>query len=95
MQGSASLAEDARQPPYLCPVDLAKLKHAVSLKKEKKKKDKEEHNGEEWVEGRYRALERFCSRMRERDGEEDETDGFWDAFSTWIKGRLREELNSS
>ncbi|KAL6232285.1 hypothetical protein BDW75DRAFT_23160 [Aspergillus navahoensis] len=25
MQGSASLAEDARQPPYLCPVDLAKM----------------------------------------------------------------------
>lgn len=95
MQGSASLAEDARQPPYLCPVDLAKLKQAVSLKKEKKKKDKEEHDGEEWVEERYRALERFCSRMRERDGEEDGTGGFWDAFSTWIKGRLREELNSS
>ena len=25
MQGSASLPEDARQPPYLCPVDLSKL----------------------------------------------------------------------
>ncbi|KAL4877838.1 hypothetical protein BJY04DRAFT_230439 [Aspergillus karnatakaensis] len=25
MQGSASVAEDARQPPYLCPVDLAKV----------------------------------------------------------------------
>lgn len=25
MQGSASLSEDTRQPPYLCPVDLAKL----------------------------------------------------------------------
>ncbi|RFU31664.1 hypothetical protein B7463_g4675, partial [Scytalidium lignicola] len=25
MQGSASIVEDARQPPYLCPVDLAKL----------------------------------------------------------------------
>ncbi|RDW86931.1 uncharacterized protein DSM5745_03573 [Aspergillus mulundensis] len=25
MQGSASLPEDARQPPYLCPVDLAKV----------------------------------------------------------------------
>ncbi|KAJ7695689.1 hypothetical protein B0H17DRAFT_979801 [Mycena rosella] len=25
MQGSASLAEDARQPPFLCPVDRAKL----------------------------------------------------------------------
>ncbi|KAL4945785.1 hypothetical protein BDV06DRAFT_229965 [Aspergillus oleicola] len=29
MQGSASLAEDARQPPYLCPVDLAKVLSAT------------------------------------------------------------------
>ena len=29
MQGSASLAEDARQPPYLCPVDAAKLLRAT------------------------------------------------------------------
>ena len=25
MQGTASIAEDVRQPPYLCPVDLAKM----------------------------------------------------------------------
>ncbi|KAL8740799.1 MAG: hypothetical protein Q9190_006535 [Brigantiaea leucoxantha] len=29
MQGSASLAEDARQPPYLCPVDLEKILRAT------------------------------------------------------------------
>ncbi|KAG6995714.1 hypothetical protein G7Y79_00042g078190 [Physcia stellaris] len=29
MQSTASLAEDARQPPYLCPVDLAKLLRAT------------------------------------------------------------------
>ncbi|PYI00099.1 hypothetical protein BO71DRAFT_478951 [Aspergillus ellipticus CBS 707.79] len=29
MQGSASLSEDARQPPYLCPVDLSKILHAT------------------------------------------------------------------
>jgi hypothetical protein len=29
MQGSASLAEDARQPIYFCPLDLAKLLHAT------------------------------------------------------------------
>lgn len=96
MQGSASLAEDARQPPYLCPVDLAKLKHAVLFKKEKKNKkkedkDKDEQDGEVWVLERYRALERFCIRMRERDGEEG-IGGFWGAFSTWIKGRLRGDL---
>lgn len=101
MQGSTSLAEDARQPPYLCPIDLAKLKYAVisaagagDAKKEKKKekKDKEEHDEEEWVEERYRALERVCNRMREGDGEEG-TGGVWDAFSIWISGRLRGRSN--
>ena len=29
MQGSVSLSEDARQPPYLCPVDEIKLLHAT------------------------------------------------------------------
>lgn len=29
MQGSASLREDVRQPPYLCPVDLAKVLEAT------------------------------------------------------------------
>lgn len=89
MQGSASLAEDARQPPYLCPVDLAKLKHAISFKREKEGQD-----GAEWIEERYRLLERFCSQMREGDGEKG-TGGFWDAFSIWINGRIRRELNST
>lgn len=102
MQGSTSLAEDARQPPYLCPIDLAKLKYAVfsaagagdakKEKKKKEKKDKGEHDEEEWVEERYRALERVCNRMREGDGEEG-TGGVWDAFSIWISGRLRGRSN--
>ena len=29
MQSTASLAEDVRQPPYLCPVDLAKIQRAT------------------------------------------------------------------
>ncbi|KAI9708479.1 MAG: Archaemetzincin-1 [Bogoriella megaspora] len=31
MQSTASLAEDARQPPYLCPVDVAKLGFATGV----------------------------------------------------------------
>ncbi len=45
MQGSSSLIEDARQPPYLCPVDLAKLLHATGA-------DPSE---------RYQALLAFCN----------------------------------
>jgi archaemetzincin len=36
MQGTCSLAEDARQPPYLCPVDLAKLLHATGTTAEQR-----------------------------------------------------------
>jgi len=46
MQGSGSLAEDARQPPYLCPVDLAKVLQATG--------------GD--ARGRYGELLAFCER---------------------------------
>lgn len=46
MQGSASLAEDARQPPYLCPVDLAKLLHVTGT----------------GARQRYEGLLSFCER---------------------------------
>ncbi|KAF8073496.1 hypothetical protein FPV67DRAFT_749290 [Lyophyllum atratum] len=49
MQGSSCLAEDARQPPYLCPVDLAKLLHATGTTAEK----------------RYQALLSFCEEHRD------------------------------
>ena len=44
MQGTASLAEDVRQPPYLCPVDLAKLLRATSANEKE----------------RYEAILAFC-----------------------------------
>lgn len=46
MQGTASIREDARQPPYLCPVDLAKLLHETKGTADK----------------RYQALLDFCER---------------------------------
>ncbi|KAJ5455259.1 Peptidase M54archaemetzincin [Penicillium sp. IBT 31633x] len=46
MQGTASICEDARQPPYLCPVDLAKLLCATSTSASQ----------------RYQALLAFCER---------------------------------
>ncbi|MCJ1226929.1 hypothetical protein MMC12_003584 [Toensbergia leucococca] len=49
MQGSASLVEDARQPPYLCPVDLAKMLRATGASAEE----------------RYAALVSFCDRHLE------------------------------
>lgn len=49
MQGTANLAEDSRQPPYLCPVDLAKLVRGTGC-------DEQE---------RYRALLEFCEHWKE------------------------------
>ncbi|KAL2796226.1 hypothetical protein BJX66DRAFT_300276 [Aspergillus keveii] len=46
MQGSASLIEDMRQPPYLCPVDLAKLLASTRTT----------------AADRYAALLKFCER---------------------------------
>jgi archaemetzincin len=46
MQGSASIVEDARQPPYLCPVDLQKVVRATGAD----------------VAERYRALRGFCAK---------------------------------
>ncbi|KAJ5111546.1 hypothetical protein N7532_002081 [Penicillium argentinense] len=50
MQGSASVCEDARQPPYLCPVDLAKVIYATSIT----------------VLGRYRSLLEFFSKTKNK-----------------------------
>ncbi|KAJ5833004.1 hypothetical protein N7474_001315 [Penicillium riverlandense] len=51
MQGTASVCEDARQPPYLCPVDLAKVLHATSTT----------------ASDRYRALLAFCKRPQNKN----------------------------
>jgi archaemetzincin len=51
MQGTASICEDARQPPYMCPVDLAKVLSATSSSASE----------------RYRALLKFCERPENLD----------------------------
>ncbi|KAL3491058.1 hypothetical protein BJX62DRAFT_237479 [Aspergillus germanicus] len=51
MQGSASLIEDIRQPPYLCPVDLAKVLASTQTS----------------AAGRYAALLEFCEREEIRE----------------------------
>ena len=48
MQGTASIVEDARQPPYLCPVDLSKVLRATRVDEN----------------ARYVALLEFCENYR-------------------------------
>ncbi|KAL2221492.1 hypothetical protein M432DRAFT_648981 [Thermoascus aurantiacus ATCC 26904] len=84
MQGSASLAEDAHQPPYLCPVDLAKVLHAVGAGTSDGTGTGGRGDGGGAAGQRYRALLAFC----EREG--NKGTGFWEAFAAWIRGRLKE-----
>ena len=49
MQSTASIIEDSRQPPYLCPIDLAKVLTATGAD----------------VVGRYKALIAFCDQYKE------------------------------
>lgn len=49
MQGSASLMEDSRQPPFLCPVDLSKVVQATGA--------------DVWE--RYSALRSFCGEHKD------------------------------
>ncbi|KAI5365492.1 putative peptidase M54, archaemetzincin, metallopeptidase, catalytic domain superfamily [Septoria linicola] len=54
MQGTAGLSEDGAQPPYLCPVDLAKTLAATGAEAKE----------------RYEALLRFCEKWSVRPGGE-------------------------
>ena len=81
MQGSASVAEDIRQPPYLCPVDLKKVLIAIGegLGEGGDGKRLEEREIE-----RYKALLEFC------EGEEwvDNFEMFV-GYAAWIRERLK------
>jgi len=82
MQGTASLEEDDRQPPYLCPICLTKLTCAMQRTKPGIDKPAEK----EYVLRRYEALEVFCSK---RPGVPMLAD-----FGVWLRVRmesLREE----
>lgn len=86
MQGTTSLAEDMRQPPYLCPVDLGKVITATSTGAQSVERTEAER-----IRERYGAMIRVCQRFagRFRQGDE-ESRGPWKAFGAWIEGRVQE-----
>lgn len=76
MQSTTDMAEDLRQPPYLCPVCLAKLSHKVAV---------ELQGGSEAASGayvlaRYEALAQVCDRWK--------AVGLFAGFQAWLRARI-------
>ncbi|KAJ3035621.1 hypothetical protein HDV00_003607 [Rhizophlyctis rosea] len=84
MQGTSSIAQDGRIPPYLCPVCLEKLWRGIEGVVEEGKGDEDGKRRHEWMMRRYEMLKGVC----EREGEEGGVGGCgWSAFGAWIGGR--------
>jgi len=76
MQGTAGMAEDLRQPPYLCPVCLSKLTHAALVELQ----GGAESASIEYVKERYTALLRVCDRWQDS--------AMFAAYGAWLRARL-------
>ncbi|KPM34303.1 hypothetical protein AK830_g12268 [Neonectria ditissima] len=79
MQGTAGMAEDVRQPPYLCPVCLSKLSRGMgSFMGEGAVVDLQR----EYIRQRYDALRAFCEDWGHV--------GMFAGYRAWIERRLEE-----
>lgn len=77
MQGTASVVEDLRQPPYLCPVCVKKLSRAV-----------DECSGKVFQEQEYfqqavKKMMAFCARWKHA--------GVWAAYEAWLRTFLPDD----
>lgn len=87
MQGSATVAEDIRQPPYLCPVCLKKMAFSLAgepaIKSRGLEREKRSLAAEaEWVVASYRRMSAYC--------EERKSVGMFGALHAWLEARLKE-----
>ncbi|KAI0453704.1 hypothetical protein F5B21DRAFT_504984 [Xylaria acuta] len=78
MQGTSGIAEDVRQPPYLCPVCLEKAAHAIACELQAR----DQTGKEEYIKERYRAIAEFCETWKHVD--------LFAAYSAWIRARLQQ-----
>lgn len=76
MQSTSGMAEDVRQPPYLCNVCFSKVSYKVTVEL---KQSSEEARVAYAVE-RYAALEKFCDRWKHI--------GMFAGYQAWLKARL-------
>ncbi|KAJ2991236.1 hypothetical protein NUW58_g342 [Xylaria curta] len=78
MQGTSGIAEDVRQPPYLCPVCLEKVAHAIACEFQ----ERDQTGKEEYVKERYKAIAEFCEIWKHVD--------LFASYSAWIQARLQQ-----
>lgn len=88
MQTTFNMAEDERQPPYLCPVCLAKVAYTVAVEPASratrgKDLDASSEVQEQWIADRYRALETFCHDW--------DSVGMFAAYRAWIRQMLEQQ----
>ncbi|CAI6014721.1 unnamed protein product [Clonostachys chloroleuca] len=87
MQGSASIAEDYRQPPYLCPVCLRKVAYSLAgegiMKSPGLRRLERSVAAEErWIAQRYHNMSSYCQGRKGI--------GMFGGLYGWLEGRLRE-----
>ncbi|KAI1100353.1 hypothetical protein F4804DRAFT_47366 [Jackrogersella minutella] len=78
MQSTSCMAEDVRQPPYLCPVCLSKISHAIACELE----GRDEAGKEEYVKERYASIADFCDSWKHV--------GLFAGYGAWLRARLEQ-----
>lgn len=78
MQGTAGMAEDVRQPPFLCPVCVEKLSYNVLCLIESKGSNKDKQRS--WILGQHRAMKAFCEKWRNV--------GMFAGYEAWLDKRI-------
>ncbi|KAK0386099.1 hypothetical protein NLU13_5936 [Sarocladium strictum] len=88
MQGTASVAEDTQQPPYLCPVCQAKVAYTAAVEakptagRRRRTMKEVERMERAWTLKQYTALQEFC---------EERTAGvMFKALGPWLRSRVLE-----
>ncbi|CAG9980390.1 unnamed protein product [Clonostachys byssicola] len=77
MQGTANIAEDVRQPPYLCPICLQKLSNLLAPLIGKPTTPNIQM---QFIQGQHEALARFCRRWPKV--------GMFTGLAAWMAQRL-------
>jgi archaemetzincin len=81
MQGTGTMKEDVRQPPYLCPVCEAKVAHAIAGELSGGREDEKI----DWVKQRCEALSQFCAGL----GEKERESAMWRGLDGWLEERIK------